>query len=227
MIRTHYADDRWERRNPLCGGVRGTERLRLAPCHRRCRTCDSPTHYWDFSSNQRELALGADAGCLVLSWNHSKTTPCLLVRHKYRHTNHHAAASLSFKFVPAPLSVAQDTNATRPTARITAPPCPSHARRTRGTGRAGAYEAGFVFRVVVVASSSARPVGCSGITRNTATTRKRSAPPRNATNSDLQSSASGLLRTCLVAFFHCDATAARPGGRGHFSCLGCFSTTFG
>ena len=42
-------------------------------------------------------------GCLVLSWNHSKSTPCLLVRHKYRHTNHHAAASLSFKFVPAPL----------------------------------------------------------------------------------------------------------------------------
>ena len=32
------------------------ERLRLAPCHRWCRTCDSPTHYWDFSSNQRELA---------------------------------------------------------------------------------------------------------------------------------------------------------------------------
>ena len=204
-----------------------TERLRLAPCHRWCRTCDSPTHYWDFSSNQRELALGADAGCLVLSWNHSKTTPCLLVRHKYRHTNHHAAASLSFKFVPAPLGVAHDTNATRPTARITAPPCPSHTMRTRGTGRAGAYEAGFVVRVVVVASSSARPVGCSGITRNTATTRKRSAPPRNATNSDLKSSACGLFRTCLVAFFHCDATAGRPGGRGHFSCLGCFSTTFG
>ena len=71
------------------------------------------------------------------------------------------------------------------------------------------------------------PVGCSGITRNTATTRKRSAPPRNATNSDLKSSACGLFRTCLVAFVHCDATAGRPGGRGHFSCLGCFSTTFG
>ena len=113
------------------------------------------------------------------------------------------------------------------TARITAPPCPSHTRRTRGTGRSGAYEAGFVFRVVVVASSSARPVGCSGITRNTATTRKRSAPPRNATNSDLKSSASGLFGTCLVAVFHCDATAGRPGGCGHFSCLGCFSTTIG
>ena len=65
---------------------------------------------------------------------------------------------------------------------------------------------------------------------NTATTRnrKRSAPPRcNATNSDLKSSASGLFGTCLVAFFYCDATAARPGGREHFSCLGCFSTTFG
>ena len=60
-----------------------TERLRLTPCHRWCRTCDSPTDYWDFSSNQRQLALGADAGCLVLSWNHSKTTPCLLMRHEY------------------------------------------------------------------------------------------------------------------------------------------------
>ena len=40
---------------------------------RWCRTCDSPTHYWDFSSNRRELALvGADEECLVLSWNHSK-----------------------------------------------------------------------------------------------------------------------------------------------------------
>ena len=27
----------------------------------------SPTHYWDFSSNRHELALGADAGYLVLS----------------------------------------------------------------------------------------------------------------------------------------------------------------
>ena len=75
-----------------------------------------------------------------------RVPPCLLVRHKYRHTNHHAAASLSFKFVPAPLGVAHDTNATRPTARTTPPPSfPSHTRRTRGTGRAGAYEAGFVF----------------------------------------------------------------------------------
>ena len=147
-------------------------RFWLAPCQRWCRTCDSPTHYWDFSSNRRELALGADAGCLVLSWNHSKSTPCLLVRHKYRHTNHHAAASLSFKFVPAPLGVAHDTNATRPTTRTTAPPCPSNTRRTRGTGRAGAaYEAGFVFRFVVVASSSVRPMGCSGIRPNSVKTK--------------------------------------------------------
>ena len=146
---------------------------------------------------------------------------------KYKPTNHHAAASLSFEFVPAPLGVAHDTNATRRTARTTASPCPSHTMRTRGTGRAGTYEAGFVVRVVVVASSSARPMGCSGITRNTATTRKRSAPPHNATNSDLKRSACGIFRTCLVAFFHCDATAGRPGGREHFSCLGCFSTTFG
>ena len=53
------------------------------------------------------MALGADGGCVpvVLSWRHSKSTPCLLVRHKHRHTNHHAAASLAFKFAPAPLGV--------------------------------------------------------------------------------------------------------------------------
>ena len=90
------------------------ERHRLALCHLCRRTCDSPTNYWDCDriSNRRELALGTDAGCLVLSWNHSKPIPCLLVRHKYRHTNHHAAASLSFKFVPAPLGATHDTNAT-------------------------------------------------------------------------------------------------------------------
>ena len=39
----------------------------------------------------------------------------------------------------------------------------------------------------------------------------------NAANGDLKSSACGLFRrTCLVAFFHCDATAGRPGGREHF-----------
>ena len=204
-----------------------SERLRLAPCHRCYLSCDSPTHYWDFSSNRRELALRADGGCLVLSWNHSKSTPCLLARHKYRNTNHHAAASLPFKFVPAPLGVAHDTNATRPTARTTAPPCSSYTRRTRGTGRADAYEASFVSRVVVVASSSVMPVGCSGIAQNSATTRKRGAPSRNAIKSDPQSSAPAFLRTCLVASFRCDAAAGRPGGRGHFSCLGCFSTTLG
>ena len=51
----------------VCSHRPQTERLRLAPCHRWCRTCDSPTHYWDFSSNQRELALGADAGNQDLS----------------------------------------------------------------------------------------------------------------------------------------------------------------
>ena len=88
------------------------ERFRLALCHLCRRTCDLPTNYWGLWSNQRELALGTDAGCLVLSWNHSKLIPCLLVRHKYRHTNHHAAASLLFKFVPAPLGATHDTNAT-------------------------------------------------------------------------------------------------------------------
>ena len=196
-----------------------TERLRLAPCHRWCRTCDSPTHHRDFSSNQRELALGADAGCLVLSWNDSKTTPCLLVRHKHRHINHHAAASLSsFKFVPAPFGVAHDTNATRrPTARITAPPCPSHTRRTRGS--AGRDARGRTKRASYFGSSSSRRRRRRGpswgvlelTTRNIATTRKRSAPPRNATNSELSSSPSRLFGTCLVAFFplRCDRWPAR------------------
>ena len=35
-------------------------------------------------------------------------------------------------------------------------------------------------------------------------------------------SASGDLRTCLVAFSHCDAAAGRPGGCEHFPCLGHF-----
>ena len=50
------------------------ERLRLALCHLCRRTCASQTIYWDMSSSTRELALGADVGCLALSWNHSKST---------------------------------------------------------------------------------------------------------------------------------------------------------
>ena len=140
------------------------ERLRLALCHLCRRTCASQTIYWDMSSSRRELALGADVGCLVLSWNHSKSTPCLLVRHKYRHTNHHAAASLPFKFVPAPLGVTHDTNATRPTTSTTAPPCPPPTRCTGGPTRAVACEAEYFFRVVVVASSSVVRLGSTGTT---------------------------------------------------------------
>ena len=140
------------------------EHLRLAPFHRWCRTCDSPTYYWNLSSNRREFALGADAESLVLSWNHLKSTPCLLVRHKYRHTNHHAAASLSFKFVRASLGVAHHTNATRPTARTTAPPYPPPTRCAGGPTRAVACEVGYFFRVVVVASSSDVRLGNTGTT---------------------------------------------------------------
>ena len=43
-----------------------TEHLRLELCHQWCRTCDSPKHYWSFWSIRRELALGADVGCVVL-----------------------------------------------------------------------------------------------------------------------------------------------------------------
>ena len=62
--------------------------------------------------------------------------------------------SLSFKFVPAPLGATHDTNATRPTTSTTAPPFPPPTRCTGGPTRAVACEAGYLFRVVVVASSS-------------------------------------------------------------------------
>ena len=172
------------------------------------------------SSNRRELALGTDAGCLVLSWNHLKTTPCLLVRHKYRHTTHHAAASLSFKFVPAPLGATHDTNATLPTTSTTAPSCPPPTRCAGGPTRAVACEAEYFFRVVVVASSSVVRLGHTGMSRNAATNRKRSGPYRTATRSVPVRSTSGGFRTCLVAFSRCDAAAGRPGGCEHFPCLG-------
>ena len=38
---------------------------------------------------------------------------------------------------------------------------------------------------------------------------------------------SGHLRTCLMAIFHCDAVAGRPGEREDFSCLGSSRTTPG
>ena len=190
--------------------------------------CASQTIYWDMSSSRRELALGAYGGCLVLSWNHSKSTPCLfLVRHKHRHTNHHAAASLAFKFVPAPLGVTHGASATRSATSTTAPPCPSPTRHERWTGRAVAYEAGFASRVVVVASSSVVRLGSTGISRKAGPTRKRSGPSRIATRGFPERSASGDLRTCLMAFPRCDAAAGRPGGHGQLSCLGRFSTTSG
>ena len=110
------------------------ERLRLALCRLCRRMCASQTICWDMSSSRRELALGADVGSLVLSWNHSKSTPCLLVRHQYRHTNHHAAASPPFKFPPAPLGVTHETSTTRPATSTIAPPCPSPTRRARWAG---------------------------------------------------------------------------------------------
>ena len=137
------------------------ERLRLELCYLCCRTCASQTIYWDMSSSKRELALGADGGCLVLPQNHSTTTSRLLMRLAYQHTDHHAGASLSFEFPPcASRRDTYDASATQPATSTTAPPCPSPTRHTRGTGRAVAYEAGFVSRVVVVASSS---VVCLGL----------------------------------------------------------------
>ena len=117
------------------------ERLRLTPFHWCCRTCDSPNYYWIISSSRRKLALETDAGCLVLSRNHMKATPCLLVRHKHRHTNHHAAASLPFDFVSVPLGATHDTNATRPATSTTPPPCPPPTRCAGGPARTVACEA--------------------------------------------------------------------------------------
>jgi len=164
--------------------------------------------------------LGADGGCLVLSWRHSKSTPCFLVRHKHRHTNHHAAASLAFKFPPAPLGVTHDASATRPATSTTAPPCSSPTRRARGTGRAIAREAVFESRVVVVVSSSVVRSDYTGVSRTAATNRRRSGPYRTATGGVPERSESGDLRTCLVAFSRCDVAAGQPGGCEHFPCLG-------
>ena len=166
------------------------------------------------------MALGADAESLVLSWNHLKSTPCLLVRHKYRHTNHHTAASLSFQFVRASLGVAHNTNATRPTARTTAPPCPSHRQRTRGPTRAVACEAEYFFRVVVVVVSSVVRLGRSGTTPNAPTSRKPGARSRAEVKYDLERTRFPLFRTCLVAFVRVDGAERRPGRREHFSYLG-------
>jgi len=63
-------------------------------------------------------------------------------------------------------------------------------------------------------------LGHTGISRNAATNRKRSGPYCTATRGVPERSASGDLRTCLVAFPRCDAAAGRPGGHGQFSCLG-------
>ena len=77
-------------------------------------------------------------------------------------------------------------------------PRPRHAHRTHGAragrnARARTRRASYLGSVVV-ASSSVRPVGCSGITRNTATTHKtkRAFPQRDHTG-DPKSSASGLF----------------------------------
>ena len=142
------------------------------------------------------------------------------MRHKYRHTNHHAAASLPFKFVPAPLGATHDTNATRPTTSTTVPPYPPPTRCADGPTPAVACKAEYFFRVVVVASSSVVRLGHTGMSRNAATNRKRSGPCRTATRGVPERSESGDLRTCLVAFPRCDAAAGRPSGCEHFPCLG-------
>ena len=102
----------------------------------------------------------------------------------------------------------------------------AHTARARDGTRDRA-RGGFESRVVVVVSSSVVRLGSPGTTRIAATARKRSGPFRIATNGDPKRSASGHLKTCLMAIFHCDAAAGRPGEREHFSCLGSTGTTPG
>ena len=109
----------------------------------------------------------------------------------------------------------------------TAPSCPPPTRCAGGPTRAVACEVEYFFRVVVVASSSVVRSGHTGMSRNAATNRKRSGPYRTATRGVPVRSTSGDFRTCLVAFSRCDAAAGRPGGCGHFPCLGHSGMTSG
>ena len=173
------------------------------------------------------MALETDAGCLVLSRNHMKATPCLLVRHKHRHTNHHAAASLPFDFVSVPLGATHDTNATRPATSTTPPPCPPPTRCAGGPALTVACEAEYFFRVVVVVVSSAVRLGSSGTTPNAPPSRKPGTGFRALVKYDLKRTRYPLFRTCLVAFVRDDGAERRPGTCEHFRWLGSSRTTSG
>ena len=121
-----------------------------------------------------------------------------------------------------PCASRRDTRRERDTTRDEhhSPTMPfAHTTPARGMGRAIAREAVFESRVVVVVSSSVVRSGHKGISRNAATSRKRSGPYRTATRDIPEKSESGDLKTCLVAFSRCDAAADRPGGCEHFTCL--------
>ena len=149
------------------------------------------------------------------------------MRPTYQGTSHHATAAACALFAPAPLGVTQHTNERARATSTTAPSCPLHAHSTRGTGRAIADEATSVPRVVVVVASSVVCLSNTGITQDSATQRKSVTRNRNATTCSPRRSAPGLLRTCFVAIFHCDAAAGRPGEREHFMCLSNSCITFG
>ena len=123
-------------------------------------------YYEHFSSSPRGLAMGVDAESLELSWNNSKSTPCLLVRPTYQATSHHAAAAACVLNARAPLGVTHHTNERARETSTTAPPCPLPTQCTRGTGRAIADKPGFVSRVVVVVVSS---VVCLGLLQKSST----------------------------------------------------------
>ena len=92
-----------------------------------------------------------------------------------QHTNNTHTVEQQWEFYSA-LTLIIDIQG-RPT--FCTPPCPPPTRCAGGPTRAVACEAGYFFRVVVVASSSVvRRLGRSGTTPNATTSRKSGARPR-------------------------------------------------
>ena len=97
---------------------------------------------------------------------------------------------------------------------------------TRGRARGGFRIPGRRRRVVVGGASGYYR---SDLKYHNRPKTKRALPHRDtATSGVSERSESGGLRTCLVAFSRCAAAAAgRPGGCGHFPCLGRICNTPG
>ena len=151
------------------------EHLRLALCHKWCRTCDSPTHYWDFwfLVESARVGLGADAGCIVLSWGHSKST-----RASWCVTNTDSKTITPLRRFRLNLFLrlsARHTTRTRRDPRRA--PRPRHAHRPPAApaGQHARSRARWIFfRVVVCVVSPVVRSGRSGITPNAAPTSRKS-----------------------------------------------------